>query len=106
MTAALAPAPAGLLLRLCAFLAAVVPWRTRNGWQWYRRAIGGRWSRHIDGSTWCRAKRCPGALVSEILGGAPVPVGVCFDEREACLEDGDGNPLRSDAHECHCAGWG
>ena len=106
VTSAVIPLPPpGLYLRVCAALALVVPWRTRYGWQWYRRAIGGRWSRSLSGAGWRRVEQCPGPLTSDILGGESVPLGVCFDERVVSLEDLDGNPSRSDAHECHCEVW-
>ena len=85
--------PPGLYLRACAVLARLfVPMRTRHSWQWYRRAFGGRWSLNYAGDRWHSVKACPGAMVADIIGGGPVPAGVCYD------------PTTGDA-ECHCEVW-
>jgi len=83
----------GAHLRACAALATLlVPLRTRAEWQWYRRARGGQWSRLIHGR-WRPVKACPGAMWSDILGGEPVPAGLCFDD-----------PITGEK-ECHCEVW-
>jgi len=78
-------------------------------WQWARRAIGGRWSQLPgDGYSWrwVRTPVCLGPIVTRALGGEPVPVGVCFDERENNLMvDEEIGHFEFTAHECHCEVW-
>ena len=95
-------------------LAAVTPERVGARWPWYRRAIGGRWSRmgdfpenaRLEESVlrWQRAVRCPGRLHAALLGGGPVPHGVCVDYSDALLmvdEEVGMMPLPLDG-VCHC----
>lgn len=80
--------------RVCALLAtAFVPLDVRTSWQWYRRALGGRWALTPFGRRWRQVAVCPGPMWSALLGGESVPVGVCFD----C-------PITGEA-ECHCEVW-
>lgn len=86
-------------------LGAFVPLRMRTSSRLYRRAAGGRWSRSIDGTRWRPREMCPGALYSEVLGGEPVPSGVCFDNTQTGIEYHGGDPFEDNASECHCEVW-
>lgn len=96
-------------------LAAVTPERIGARWPWYRWTIGGRWSRlgnflacpSLDDDAafqWQRVPRCPGRLHAALLGGEPVPHGVCVDYSEALLmvdEEVGMTPPPLDG-VCHC----
>lgn len=95
MTTSPIPLPRpGAHLRACAALATLfIPRSKRTSWQWYRRAVGGRWALGPNGDRWRPVAACPGPAWSDILGGEPVPVGVCFDD-----------PITGEK-ECHCEVW-
>lgn len=81
------------LLNVLAFLAwLALPERVSASWRWYRRTFGGRWSRGPDGRRWRPVKACPGVMWATIIGGGPVPEGVCYDA------PGVGGA-------CHCEVW-
>lgn len=77
----------------------------RSEWQWYRRVLGGRWSRREDGS-WARVASCPGpARGASLRPEDPVPCGLCY-EFSIDVVGADGAVVaRAVVRECHCELW-
>lgn len=84
--------PGGLLHALGFLAWLLLPARLVNSWRWWRRCHGGRWALGPDGRRWRPVAACPGPMWGELIGGGPVPPGVCFEA--------DGLP-----GECHCEVW-
>lgn len=72
---------AARLRHLLVRLASAIPFRTSTKWQWYRRAVGGRWSRSTFGD-WYQRGGCPAAFNTEISFGHRVPDGCCSESAD------------------------